>query len=51
MIFSPSAGGIAPELAVIAGFALARGITAFWIGRAVPALMPFLSRPAVRYGG
>lgn len=38
VILSPRAGGTAPELAMMAGFALARGIAVSWIGTPVRGL-------------
>jgi hypothetical protein len=32
-----------PELAIMAGFALARGMTVFWVGRPVKGLCDFLA--------
>jgi hypothetical protein len=41
VILSPRAGGTAPELAMMAGFALARGIVVSWIGTPVRGLCDF----------
>jgi hypothetical protein len=39
-----------PELAMMAGFALARGIRVFWVGSPVKSLLRFPSRPAIQQG-